>query len=220
MHFGSADTPIETKPYRPEVKEVRTVKKTENPMEKYGRFTVELLPNGERKIYGGQFVPKEELSFWSNKKHVITVNYTTKELAYYRRGLDGYEPVIGFAVVTPSPDTLPKDVVRGIVTKIDTMPTWCPTSNIRRVMAHLPLGCLPYGHPLNAMGEVKFEIKWDVKGWELHRIHGTEGYADNGRFWEIETFGCTRLQNRAIKNLVELLGPDVEPEDIEVIVYK
>lgn len=221
MGFGSTNTPIKIEFNRFDVKSIKVIKKeSDNPKEKYGRFIVEHEPNGKKGIHGGQFVPESDLPFWSNKVHVITINYATKELMYYKRGFGGHEPVIGYAVVTPSPDTLPKDVVRGIVTKIDTAPTWCPTPNIRRVMTHLPAGCLSYGHPLNAMGEVKFEIKWEVPGWEFIRLHGTEGYADDGRFWEVNTFGCTRLQNEAIVDLVELLGPNALKEGIEVIAYK
>jgi len=185
---------------------------------KYGRFRVEMLPNGDRNIIGGHikdFKQGIKLPFVSDKPQVITINYLTKELILYSYG----KPVVGYAVVTPSPDFLPQDVVRGIVKKIVLKPSWGPTPNIRKKHPYLPAGIIPYGHEYNWMGEVKFEIDWGLKGWEYIRIHGTEGYAEDGRFWELETFGCTRLQNDAILNLVKLLGPNAEKE-IEVIAHK
>jgi len=201
-----------------------TEKKLENknPTEKYGRFTVEISPDGIRKIYGGKFKPPEAMPYPSKFHHAIFINYQTKELTYYRFDslLGKHVPVVGYAVVTPSPESLPKSVVRGVVTKMDMAPDWYPSNNIRREMPHLPKGRIPYGHELNAMGEVKFHIFWEVKGWDLIRLHGTEGYSDHGRFWELETFGCTRLQNRAILELTEKLGIQAVKEKIEVVAHK
>lgn len=185
---------------------------------KYGRFTVLVSPEGQE-ILGGVFKPETLLPAPTKYAHVIFINYVSKELSYYRLTKDRYEPVIGFAVVTPSADVLSQSIVRGKVTRIDTKPPWTPTANIRKKHQYLPAGTIPYGHPDNAMGEVKFEISWDVPGWSLKRIHGTKGYPE-GNFQNAETFGCTRLQNDAIKNLVTLLGPNAVNEGIEVIVHK
>ncbi len=184
---------------------------------KYGRFTVLVSPEGQE-ILGGVFKPKALLPMSTKSAHAIFINYVSKELSYYRLTENGYESVIGFAVVTPLSKVLKTSEVRGRVTKIDTAPTWCPTENIRRSYPNLPVGCLAYGHPKNAMGDAKFEIKWNVPNWDLVRLHGTEGYP-KGNFWETETFGCTRLHNEAIKNLVSLLGPNAVNEGIEIIAY-
>lgn len=186
---------------------------------KYGNFIVKVNEDRSQSVIGGKYLPKKVPDITSNYLHVIYINYTNKTLELFRLGYFNYEPVIGYAVVTPSPDNLPKDVVRGKVTRIVVNPTWCPTPNIRKVHKHLPPGCLPPGHKDNAMGSVKFEIKWDAPGWNLHRIHGTEGYP-LGDFWNEKTFGCTRLLNSAIDNLVALLGPDAVKEEIEVIAYR
>ena len=187
---------------------------------KYGRFEVQVRPDGSQKIEGGKYMPESRPNIDSKYDNVIYVNYTEKTLELWQRNSSGdYIPKVGYAVVTPSADKLPKNVVRGIVTRIDKNPTWCPTPKIRKVNKHLPAGCLPPGHKDNAMGAIKFEIKWDTPNWELVRLHGTEGYP-LGDFWNEETFGCTRLINEAILNLVEILGPNAEREGIEIIAYR
>ncbi len=186
---------------------------------KYGNFEVRVNEDGSQSVIGGRYMPAKAPSIASNYYHLILINYSDKTLELFRLGYFGYEPVIGYAVVTPRAKDLPKDVVRGVVTKIDTNPVWCPTENIRRKQKHLPSGCLPPGHKYNAMGSAKFEIKWSISGWELHRIHGTEGYP-LGDFWNEQTFGCTRLLNSAIDNLVDLLGPNAVKDGIEVIAYR
>ncbi len=186
----------------------------------YGRFEVLVRPDGSQSIRGGKYVPESKPNIDSKYQNVIYINYKEKTLEFFRLNYFGfYEPIVGYAVVTPSADKLPMDVVRGIVTKIDTNPTWCPTPNIRRTMTHLPPGCLPPGHKDNAMGAVKFEIVWNVKGWELHRVHGTDGYP-LGDFWNEETFGCTRLLNKDIWDTTQLLGPFAVKEGIEIIVFR
>ncbi len=210
-------SPDETKPkVVPKTTDKKViVKKPKSQVHKYGRFVVELGEDKTR-IIGGKFVPDEKPPLVSRYPHVIYINYTTKELLLYSYG----EPIIGYAVVTPDPNFLPIEVVRGVVTKIDRAPTWGPTANIRLKYPDLPPGIIPYGHPRNAMGEVKFEVAWNVSGWRYIRIHGTEGYADNGRFWELETFGCVRLQNKAIVNLSDLLESQYTAAKIEIVIFK
>lgn len=186
----------------------------------YGRFTVQVTDSGQQ-IVGGKFLPAASMPVEANQPHVLIVDYATKELAYYRQQTDGvYAPIVGYAVVTPLSSSLPRDVVRGRVQRINTAPTWCPTVNIRRAHPELPAGCVPYGHPLNAMGEVKFEIDWDVPNFSAVRLHGTTGYPE-GNFWEEETFGCTRLTNTAIKELVATLsGDQAVREGVEVVLMR
>ncbi len=184
---------------------------------KYGRFTVLVSSKGQE-ILGGVFNPEALLPMPTKSIHAIFINYDSKELSYYRLTDNGYKPVIGYAAVTPSSKVLKNGEVRGRVIKIDMAPIWCPTENIRRTYPNLPSGCLSYGHPKNAMGDAKFEINWNIPNWDLVRLHGTEGYP-KGNFWETETFGCTRLHNDAIKNLVSLLGPKAVNEGIEIIVH-
>ena len=189
----------------------------------YGRFTV-VDKGNHQEVVGGQFgqdaipsIPPRH----ATAKHAIFVNYTTKELLYYRLTDDGYESVIGYAVMTPFPETLPKDVVRGKVTRIVEKPTWCPKvgGTVRRDDPSLPNGCMPYGHPYNAMGDWRFDVAWDSPGWELNKLHGVEGYT-KGAFWTQETHGCIRLTNEAITHLIELLGPNAVKEGIEVVVFR
>lgn len=185
-----------------------------------GRFIVESHPEGDV-IYGGVFTPNLSMPYNSNQKHVIFINYETKELTYYRREENVYKPIFGFAVMTPSSDFLPKDVVRGKVRTIDTKPTWCPTANIRRAYPDLPPGCLPFGHEMNAMGIAKFEIDWEVSGWEYIRLHGTSGYAE-GDFWSVPTFGCTRLKNEQMQELLNSMGDlkKAVSEGVEIVVFR
>ncbi len=168
-------------------------------------------------LRGGVYTDLPAPTFWvpSVGPHLIEVNFTKKTLHYYRGG----EGVRGYRVITPDATTLNGRVDRGRVTAIDRTPSWCPTDNIRRVFRErgnpLPAGCLPFGHPRNAMGNVKFHIA----GFGARRIHGTRGYS---REWEdVETFGCVRLMNGrpGIDELVELLGPRAVEEGIEVVFY-
>ncbi len=196
----------------------------------YGRFTVEVLGDRQR-VVGGEFTPPLLMPVMPSRTlrqtgrppvHVLLINYKTKELLYYRRNQNGlYQPVIGYAVVTPEADFLPQPIVRGVVERVVPRPTWCPKvgGQVRRMNPHLPPGCLPYGHPLNPMGDYRLDINWNVRGWELIRLHGTTGYP-RGNFWDEETFGCTRLENQAIANLLALLGPRAVAEGIEVIAHR
>lgn len=196
---------------------------------RYGRFIIEEKGEGYI-VYGGEFIPPKAMPklVSATKPHVQVVDYSQKTLSYYRRNAQGsYDPVVGFAVVTPDPSYLPSEVVRGMVERVNTAPSWCPTPNIRKVRiaegSPLPPGCLPFGHELNAMGLFKLEIVWQVprhlRGeWSTIRVHGTGGYPRN--FWTEETFGCTRLENRAGDKLLTLMGPLAEKEGVEVFLLK
>jgi hypothetical protein len=186
----------------------------------YGQFDVLVYEDGSQRINGGIFTDLPPLIFDSIKPHVIVINYQTKTLMYYLFEEGVHKPVIGFAVVTPSADVLkPNQIVRGVVQSIEINPTWCPTDNIRKEIKNLPKGCVPPGHPQNFMGAVKFNIKWQAKGWDLNKLHGTSGYP-LGNFWNEKTFGCTRLLNEAVMDLISRLGPKAEKEGIEIIVHK
>ena len=196
----------------------------------YGRFVVEVGAQGQR-VIGGEFTPPPLMPQKPSPRlrttgqppvHVLFVNYMTKELLYYRRAEDGvYQPVIGYAVVTPEANFLPQPVVRGVVTQVIERPTWCPKIGglVRRMNPQLPPGCLPYGHPQNPMGDYRFDVSWEVRGWELVRLHGTTGYP-RGNFWDEETFGCTRLENQALAALLNELGPTAVIDGIEVIAHR
>jgi hypothetical protein len=196
-----------------------------------GRFTVEVLVTGGQRVVGGEFVPATFMPQVPSAvlkrtgkpaQHVFFINYRSKELQYYRRETGGsYTGVIGFAVVTPEAEFLPRDIVRGEVTQLVEKPTWCPKvgGQVRKAHPELPPGCLPYGHPLNSMGDWRFDLAWDVPSWSLVRLHGTTGYPQ-GEFWDAETYGCTRLENRALARLIELLGPQAVAEGIEVVVHR
>jgi hypothetical protein len=174
--------------------------------------------DGKQTIVGGVFMPPKVLAVSSKKKHAIVINYTSKELMYYTLGEQGYEPVIGYAVVTPGPEELAETMLRGMVRAIDTKPTWCPTQSARKLYPDLPKGCLAYGHTMNAMGAVKYIIDWELPKMELIRLHGSDGYPAN--FGEVPTLGCTRLENVAILELTRLLGKDAVKEGIEVILVR
>ena len=185
----------------------------------YGRFTVVVTTEGQV-VEGGVFVPSPSLPLEAMAAHTIFINYTTKELTYYHRTSSGaYEPVIGYAVVTPLPNTLPQEVVRGRVRHIDLTPTWCPTPSIRKKYPEYSKSCYEFGHPKNAMGVAKFLIAWDTKGFDIVRLHGTGGYP-RGNFWDEETSGCTRLEDSAMLRLIELLGPNAAAEGIEVVLFR
>lgn len=189
----------------------------------YGKFVVVVNEDGDESqvVVGGKFVPSPHMPLASNAVHAILVNYKTKELTYYRRMADGtYEPIIGYAVMTPPSSVLTKEVARGRVLRIVEKPTWCPKvgGTVRQETPSLP-GCMPHGHPLNAMGDWRFDMAWDAPGWELNKLHGVPGYS-RGAFWTEKTHGCIRLTNDAIKHLIDLLGSSALKEGIEVIAFK
>lgn len=188
---------------------------------RYGRFIVEVGDN-LHEIQGGVFTPPKSMSVSSIAAHVLVSNYSTKELVYYRKTKTGsYEPIIGYAVVTPKPEELPTAQVRGKVTRIIRDPSWCPGPKARKKDPTLPAGCLPPGHKDNAMGAAKMVIKWQgVKGFTAIHIHGTGGYSTDGAFWNEDTLGCTRLLDSAILALIDLLGPQATKEGIEVILER
>lgn len=220
VQLSSAYAPVETQ-VRAEApaSAVAPVAKPTTAEYMYGMFLVKVA--GDRQVVeGGVFVPPPLLPLATKAAHTIFVNYTTKELTYYRRTSSGtYESVIGYAVVTPLPDALPQEVVRGRVRYIDLSPTWCPTPNIRRKYPEYSKACYEFGHPKNAMGVAKFLIAWDTKGFEVVRLHGTGGYP-RGNFWDEETSGCTRLENTAMLRLIELLGPNAVAEGVEVVLFR
>lgn len=86
----------------------------------------------------------------------------------------------------------PGRVMRGLITEIDLNPSWCPTASVRRKFPNLPGGCLPPGHPQNAMGDVKILMDGDFAGTAI-RIHDTRGFGAN---WPNEdSSGCVRVLN-------------------------
>lgn len=201
-----------------------TVVRAPGTVYEYGRFKVTVQGDGSQVIEGGVFMPDANPPLPLRYQHTIFVNYTTKELSYYQKTPQGAKAVIGYAVVTPAPDSLPSNMVEGVVIEIDNAPWWCPTPNVRKKYPDLPKGCLPPGHKDNAMGVAKFIIDWHLPKahkaeWSTIRLHGAPGYPP-GDFWGEETFGCTRLIDSAIKNLTKELGPNAAKEGIKVVAMK
>lgn len=86
----------------------------------------------------------------------------------------------------------PGGVKRGYIDQVILDPDWCPTASVRRKFPDLPKGCLPPGHPQNAMGEVKITLSGDFAGTAI-RIHDTRGF---GSDWPNEdSAGCVRVLN-------------------------
>lgn len=203
----------------------------------FGRFTV--IDHGDRlEIEGGVFTPPTELPYAPSERlkrtgksprHVIFINYAKSELFYYRQNREGvYEPIVGYAVVTPAaypnekfPEqfALRQSVVRGEVTQIVAKPNWCPKVGGQVLKDHPHLaGCFAYGHPQNPMGEYAFHISWERPDWALARLHGAKLYPE--RFEATDTYGCTRLHDPAIAELVHLLGKTAVQDGIEVVVHR
>lgn len=86
----------------------------------------------------------------------------------------------------------PGGVRRGYIDEIILDPSWCPPASVRRKFPNLPSGCLPPGHPQNAMGDVKITMSGDFAGTAI-RIHDTRGFGSN---WPNEdSAGCVRVLN-------------------------
>jgi hypothetical protein len=186
----------------------RTPENTAQPTE---HFTV-----SGNTLYGGTFTPADTpVSEHHAARHRIVVSFSEKTLRYFRRNGSTWKGVLGYAVITPKPHELPRETVVGHLRAIDKTPQWCPTENIRRVMPNLPPGCLPYKHPDNPMGTAKFIIDWPVPGWQYVRLHGHESYPSD---WQsVETFGCVRLLDPAMQQLLTQLGSSAVSEGTVVI---
>lgn len=171
----------------------------------YGRFLVEVAKDGTQKVVGGEFTPAVNTPIPATEHCAIFINYSTKELTSYCKNAAGvYIPIVGYAVVTPLSEALPKEVVHGVVKEIIRNPSWCPTKDTRKLYPHLKPGCVPYGDPTNPMGIVKYIIAWNIHGYEYVRLHGSDGYP-KGKFWEVETLGCTALENAGAAYLTDEL---------------
>lgn len=169
-------------------------------------------PSGNS-VPGGVFTPTRA-AYTIQRQHHLEVSFARKELAYYRAG----QAVLGYKVVTPAQTQFR----RGRVTDIIGRPTWTPgNAGMRLFRAKggtsnmLVNGSVPYGHPLNPMGNYKFAIS----GFGAVRIHGTQSYDYD--YTDVETLGCVRLMNGSpgIDELVSLLGPNGIQEGIDVVFF-
>lgn len=190
----------------------------------YGDFTVSVATDGSQAISGGVFDPPATPPLSTSAAHTLFVDYSTNKITYYQKILTRPTPIIGYAVITPDSSYLPSEIVEGTVTAIDMNPWWCPTANVRKIYPDLPSGCLSPGHALNAMGSIKFIIHWQVPSrlkdeWSTIRLHGSRVYPE-GRFWDEDTAGCTRLLNEAIEDLVKRMGPNAVAEGIRVVLMR
>ncbi len=186
--------------------------------EVYGDYTIILFKDGKQTIYGSGEAPALPPIPSPDVRHVIFVDFKTRSLMDYRVETDGsLIPGKKVPVVSPLPESLPKDVVRGRVIKIDRNPTWCPPTSLQREYGR---NCIPPGDPKNAMGAVKFLISWQIPGWEAIRLHGALVYPEAGKFATEETSGCVRLLDSEILKLVERIGENAVKEGIEVIFYR
>ena len=118
----------------------------------------------------------------TNARYCLEADSGQRRLSLYENG----RGVIAWDIIMQSPGR----VMRGQVIDIDLSPSWCPTPSIRRAYPDLPPGCLPPGHPQNAMGEVKISMNGDFAGTAI-RIHDTRGF---GPEWPNEdSAGCVRV---------------------------
>ena len=116
--------------------------------------------------------------------YCLVANARTRKLSLYnnRRG------VIAWDIIMRSPGR----VMRGYIDRIILNPLWCPPASVRRKYPGLPKGCIPPGHPQNAMGDVKITLSGDFAGTAI-RIHDTRGF---GPSWPNEdSSGCVRVLN-------------------------
>lgn len=194
---------------------------------RHGRFQVIVSDfHHTQKVIGGKFTPRDHtLLYPIGVSHLITVDYSSKELVLYGRagvmnGEPAYKPVIGFAVVTPSSDFLPRDIVSGKVIGIVQKPTWCPVQGgaIRRDNPTLP-SCIPYGDPRNPMGNVRFDIAWNYDGWDAVKFHDTEEYP-RGAFWDTSTYGCVSILTTGMQELLRHLGSNALKEGTLILAIR
>lgn len=192
-------------------------------------------PATSRTLYGGirqlplEVMPREGFGY-ADSTVLLEISYSQHTLRVFRRSLGAVWPLKEYAVVTPAPTYIHqtgKPFVRGRITDAIRNPRWCPTDSIRREMPDLSLdadGCVPSGHPQNAMDPLKFIIAWQVPDhvaaeWQYVRLHGTREYPADYR--NRTTHGCTRLMGHAILEMYrDVLGPDaVRQRGVEIAVF-
>ena len=124
----------------------------------------------------------------------LEADSTTRRLSLYQNG----QGVKAWDIIMQSPGR----VMRGFIDEIIYNPTWCPTASLRARYPGLPAGCLPPGHPQNAMGDVKITLSGDFTGTAI-RIHDTRGF---GLEWTNEdSSGCVRVLNLETE-VIPLIG--------------
>ena len=126
--------------------------------------------------------------------YCLEADSTTRRLSLYQNG----QGVKAWDIIMLPPGR----VMRGFIDEIIYHPTWCPTASLRARYPGLPAGCLPPGHPQNAMGDVKITLSGDFAGTAI-RIHDTRGF---GREWTNEdSSGCVRVLNLETE-VIPLIG--------------
>ena len=110
-----------------------------------------------------------------------------------------------FPIAVPAGNYYPLPLT-GKITEIEYNPFWYPTEGTRRDYfrkwgVELPRIISP-GHPQNAMGKVKFIIKFEDSFTPLVRIHGTN---ESDSIGKRITRGCVRLFNQDILELAKMI---------------
>lgn len=120
----------------------------------------------------------------TSAEYCLVANSQRRTLSLFRSG----QGVISWDIIMLRPDR----VRRGFIGEIILDPSWCPTASVRAKYPDLPSGCLPPGHPQNAMGDIKITLTGDFAGTAI-RIHDTPGF---GSQWTNEdSSGCVRVLN-------------------------
>jgi len=115
--------------------------------------------------------------------YCLVANAQLRKLSLFHNG----QGVISWDIIMLPPGR----VMRGRIAEVILNPSWCPTASLRR-RYDLPAGCIPPGHPQNAMGDVKITLSGDFAGTAI-RIHDTPGF---GSQWPNEdSSGCVRVLN-------------------------
>ncbi|MBY0309667.1 hypothetical protein K2Q16_00770 [Patescibacteria group bacterium] len=182
---------------------------------RYGRFTVRREADGGQVIEGGVFTPPEAPPLWAVEqlrnrpvRNLILVDFIKKELHLYQRAGADWVATIGYAVVAPQANSLPRDVVEGNLSRIDLAPVWGVPASIRRdyAAAGQPLPAqVPFGDPRNMLGAARLEVAWNTPNWNLVRLHGARGYPAEP-LGEVDTYGCVSLLDESLLGLINQIG--------------
>ncbi len=191
-----------------------------------GPFVKKLLYSLKDKRYYSERILKKESNqkkaidmdqFVKFDKIIVSVDSKTHKMSL--QGVSGGKAVElkEYKVSTAKKD-MPKPLGEGGVTSISLHPHWYPTQetiqHFKKTKNITLPPVVPYGHPLNYMGEAKINLTHEIDGKNIFRIHGTVNESTIGRS---ESGGCIRMKNSEVLELATMLQKYSDKKSIKNI---
>lgn len=175
----------------------------------YSQRILQRESNQKKAIDAEQFVKFDKI--------IISVDSKTHKMSL-QGILDGKAVELKEYKVSTAKKDMPKPLGDGGITSISLHPHWYPTQDTiqhfkKTKNITLPT-VVPYGHPLNYMGEAKINLTHEVDGKNIFRIHGTVNESTIGRN---ESGGCIRMKNAEVLELATMLQKYSDKKSIKNI---